>query len=173
MRHHRLPPLIALLWFGALAPGLAMAAGDADADGPLVPPASDPANPLSAGYVDPVDQWLAEVKAQRKAREERRRATREAINARRRLTDPWGAAHQESHEKESQRRRDAMMEQIDREREAFRDQGPWQLPSPMDQGPPPPPASGAASEAGDGEPPSAVPTYPPSGWNNRWYYRGY
>jgi len=180
MPQHRPLPLTALPWLAVLATGLASAApaDDADAD-PTPPPAQSSAPAIeqpsaqAEGYVDPIEQWLGEVKAQRRAWEERRRATREAINARRRLSDPWGAAHLESHEKESQRRRDAMMEQIERDRETFREEGPWQLPSPMDERPPPPPAAAVPPGAGDSQSPAAAPSYPPSGWDNRWYYRGY
>jgi hypothetical protein len=164
--------MIALLWLGALTAGLAAAAPQDDGAGAAGPP-GEPVSAQPGGYTDPVDQWLEEVKAQRRAREERRRAAREAIIARRRLTDPWGAAHQEAHEQESQRRHDVMMEQIERDREAFREQGPWQTPGPMDQPPASPTPGAPAPEAGDAQPPAAAPAYPPSGWNNRWYYRGY
>jgi hypothetical protein len=143
-------------------------------------------------YADPMDEWLEEVKAQRRAWEERRRAAKETMNARRRLTDPWGAAQQEARDKELQRRHDAMIEQFERDREAFRNQVPWpSSPSRRDQGPAP--AAGQSAPAADASapiqeridaPPPPAPerapqnaanssTYPPSGWDNRWYYRGY
>ena len=177
MPHYRLPPLIALLWLGAMTPGSATATPDDDTAA-AARPSAEQGSAQPGGYADPADQWLEEVRAQRRAREERRRAAKEAISARRRLTDPWGAAHQEAHEKEIQRRHDAMMEQIERDREAFREQGPWRDSDPIDPGPPPPPvappvSSGTQPEAGGSQGPAGVPTYPPSGWNNRWYYRGY
>lgn len=169
-------PMLALLWLGPLGAGWAMTApGD---DAPVAAGlTAEQVTPQPGAYADPVDRWLEEVKAQRRAWEERRRATKEAINARRRLTDPWGAAHQEAHEKESQRRHDAMMDQMERDRETFREQGPWQGTDPMDLRPPPPVAppgpAGAQPEPGGAHNPAESPAYPPSGWNNRWYYRGY
>lgn len=168
--------MLALLGLGALMAGPASPAPGDDAAARR--PAAEQVAPQTGGYADPVDQWLEEVKAQRRAWEERRRATKEAINARRRLTDPWGAAHQEAHEKENQRRRDAMMDQIERDRETLREQGPWTATGPKDLGPPPPPAAppisaGAPPEPGGTDGPVEPPAYPPSGWNNRWYYRGY
>ncbi len=177
MPNQSLPSMTALLLLGAMTAGSVTATprDDAAAAGGS---AAEQAIPQPGRYADPVDQWLEEVKAQRRAREERRRAAKEAINARRRLTDPWGAAHQEAHEQENQRRHDAMMEQIERDRETFREQGPWQGSGPMDLGPPPPPvpppsSSGTQPEAGGSQGPAATPAYPPSGWDNRWYYRGY
>lgn len=173
MPHHSVPPMFALLWLGAMTAGSAAATPGDDAAA-AARPAPEQATVQPGAYTDPVDQWLEEVKAQRRAREERRRAAKEAINARRRLTDPWGAAHQEAHEKENQRRRDAMREQIERDRETFREQGPWHDPGPMDLSPPPPPiSSGTQPEAGGSQGPAGTPAYPPSGWDNRWYYRGY
>jgi hypothetical protein len=167
--------MLALLGLGAVIAGWALTAPADDAAARR--PTAEQVAPQTGGYADPVDQWLEEVRAQRRAWEERRRATKEAINARRRLTDPWGAAHQEAHEKENQRRRDAMMDQIERDRETFREQGPWQATGPKDLGPPPPAAppisAGAPPEPGGTDGPVEPPAYPPSGWNNRWYYRGY
>lgn len=143
-------------------------------------------SPRPGPHADPLDQWLDEVKAQRRAWEERRRAAKEAVNARRRWTDPWGVAQHEAREKESQRRHDAMLEQIERDRDAFRNQVPWQTPETWEAGPPPPssqptphgsqPEAGGSEQAARGataQSPTAPPAYPPSGWDNRWYYRGY
>jgi len=129
---------------------------------------------------DPLQQWLEEVKAQRQAWEERRRAAKEAIQARRRLNDPWGAAQKEAREQEIQRRRDARMEEMEHDREAFHSPGPWH--DPRDPGPPPPQSTDNAATAGPPQSPGpnrttinpGEPTaYPPAGWDNRWYYRGY
>ena len=126
-------------------------------------------------YPDPLPQWLDEVKAQRQAWEERRRAAKEAVHARRRQNDPWGAAQHEAREQESQRRRDAIVEQFERDRDAFHT--PW--PGPRDQSPPPPQPQPGAVAPQPTAPDSAAlnpadpSSYPPSGWDNRWYYRGY
>jgi hypothetical protein len=129
---------------------------------------------------EPYNQWLDEVRAQRQAREERRRAAKEAIDARRRWIDPWGAAEQEAREQEVQRRRDAFKEKIEREREVFRTQTPWSPPrAPWEDSPTEPEsAQTAGTEAGTSAPleqPVAPPPLPytPPGWDNRWYYRGY
>ncbi|MEA3278676.1 MAG: hypothetical protein U9Q81_25935 [Pseudomonadota bacterium] len=121
------------------------------------------------------------MRAQRRAREERRRAAKEAMDARRRWIDPWGAAQQEAREQETLRRREAFMEKIDREREAFRSQRPWGGPyGPWNDhspgvGPAAAPPSPEAPEEGapaPGDPSRAL--YPPlPGWDNRWYYRGF
>lgn len=128
---------------------------------------------------EPVRQWLDEVRVQRQAREERRRADKEARDAHRRWVDPWGAAQQEAREQETQRRRNAFFEHIERDREAFRIQVPWGFP----QDPRQEEAAGSQAEKqlptdGDtvGVPRQAVPhpsPYPPTGWDNRWYYRGF
>lgn len=134
-----------------------------------------PTDGRPAAEPEPVRRWLDEVRAQRqKIRQERRRAAQET----RRRIDPWGVARQERREQETQRRHDAFLEHIERDREAFRNQGPWQL----RQGPrqeeaagfsaPPsrPPADAAAGVSGQAPP--RLPTYPLPGWDNRWYYRG-
>jgi hypothetical protein len=157
----------------------ALVAGTAWADPQHETPAAEfqGAHPYRSGavpdYPDPLPQWLDEVKAQRQAWEERRRAAKEAVQARRRQNDPWGAAQHEAREQESQRRRDAIIEQFERDRDNYH--APWA--GPRDQGPPPP-------QPGTGMPQPTAPestalnpadpgSYPPSGWDNRWYYRGY
>jgi hypothetical protein len=142
-----------------------------------------PAPAARAGNIamepEPVHRWLDEVRAQRQAREERRRAAKEAMEARRRWIDPWGAAQQEAREQELQRRRDALKEKIEREREAFRSQVPWgpqQNPWQDEATGPGPdfPAVPDADTAGPPEQPLAPPTpYALPGWDNHWYYRGY
>jgi len=142
-----------------------------------------PALPPSAGGVpiesEPIHRWLDEVRAQRQAREARRLAAKEAMEARRRWIDPWGAAKKEAREQEVQRRRNAFLEKIEREREAFHSQNPWgaQLSPWQDEVPGPVPDFPGASETDNPGPPK--PPLPPSpsyalpGWDNRWYYRGY
>ena len=147
-------------------------------------PAPPPPVPMMPAPSEPegVQQWLDEVRAQRRVREERRRAAKEARDARRRLLDPWGAAQQEAREKQQQLRRDAFMEEIDRKREAFRNRAPWgPRPAPWQEMPkdssPGEPAEEIESTIGapgvEGQAPTAPPYPPLPGWDNRWYYRGY
>ena len=95
------------------------------------------------------------MRAQRQAWEERRRASREATDARRRHHSPRAEALY----LEQQRRHDAFLERIERDREYFLGQGPWQT-----QAPP----AAANPEASPVSPNSSLP-----GWDNRWYFRGY
>jgi len=159
----------------ALVAGLLTIFGVAAQESSLPPPGTDtyPTEP------EPVRQWLDEVRAQRLMREERRRAAKEAIDARRRWINPWHAAQQERREQETQRRRDAFMEYIERDRETFSNLVPWgfrQSPWQDEISEPPAglllsPGMDATEVAGEAEP-SASP-YPLPGWNNRWYYRGF
>lgn len=127
-----------------------------------------------SGVPAAVSPWLEEVRAQRQAREARRRASQEAHEARRRWRDPWAAARYEAREAEVQQRREDWLEQIDRDRRFFRQQAPWQEPvgepSPMIEAAAP--SSGHAPEEGGDQRPS-LPAYPPAGWNNGWYYNSY
>jgi len=138
--------------------------------------AQTPLPPLTDGTPsaepEPVRRWLDEVRAQRQIRQKRRRAAQEA----RRRIDPWGAARQEIREREAQRRHDAFLEHIARDRETFRNQVPWQL----RQGPWQEGTSGFSAtqsqpptDAAAGAPGQAPPAYPLPGWDNRWYYRGF
>ena len=95
---------IAVLWVGLLAA--------CPLSGHEPPQTTTGSVPMEPATVSP---WLDEVRAQRRAREERRRAAKEAMDARRRWIDPWGAAQQEAREQEVQRRRGAFLEQIERE----------------------------------------------------------
>jgi hypothetical protein len=128
---------------------------------------------------DAVDRWLAEVRAQRQARDERRQAAKEAWDARRRWIDPWAAAQQEAREKQAQRRHDALIEHIERDREAFRNWIPWGFHGNPWQGstadlPAQMPQSTGTDAAGVAENASPSPsTYPLPGWDNRWYFRGF
>jgi hypothetical protein len=128
-----------------------------------------------------MNQWLDEVRAQRQAWEERRRAAKEVINARRREIDPWGAAKQEAWEEENQRRREAFLQRIEREREVFRSQAPWgTAQTPWQDKPPDQDSRPEAMPQGHEtvqDPTSKRDPYSPypmlPGWDNRWYYRGY
>jgi hypothetical protein len=102
------------------------------------------------------------------------------MDARRRMVDPWGAAQQEAQEKATQRRREAFLKQIERDREAFRNQGPWswpQAPMPDDTLGLLPDDDGGAWLDGDDKPSGKGAASPPEkplpGWDNGWYYRGY
>jgi hypothetical protein len=139
---------------------------------PLPPSAGPSAEPES------LDQWLDEVRAQRRAWENRRRAAKEALDARRRWIDPWGAAQHDAREQETQRRRDAFREKIERDREAFRNQAPWGAV----YGPMPDESMGflpddiTSPDADDATASRGAPSpsqFPLPGWDNRWYYRGY
>lgn len=148
----------------AVLPGLTLlcallAAGPCRAED--APPPAPNATPVSKGG----SPWLAEVRAQRRAWEAQRRAAREAIDARRRWQDPWAAAQYEAREQSFEQRRQERLEQIDRDRERFRRQLPWSV-APPDPWP--------IDAAGDREYPDLPPaSYPPAGWDNGWYYRGY
>jgi hypothetical protein len=138
-----------------------------------------PAPPAGASPPEPISEWLAEVRAQRQASEDRRRAQKEAMDAHRRWIDPWGAAQKEARDQATQRRHEAFMEHIERDRQAFRNLAPWRFePDPWQEDtsrstaePPPSRGTDAAGIAGK-TPPSASP-YSLPGWDNLWYYRGF
>ena len=140
------------------------------------PGMSDGAVPTPATPEDQIaDRWLEAVRAQRQAWEERRRASQEAMDARRRQYDARSSTYPEARQQEHLRRREALMEHIERDREHFLNQGPWQ-PPPLPTPPttpvaPEPPASGTPGSAPGSESRLAYPPLP--GWNNRWYYQGY
>jgi hypothetical protein len=186
-------------------------AGPADPGPP--PPGSRDAEPLQAarpagepgGSIpgdlpaqDPSIRWLGEVRAQRRAWEERRKAARESFEARRRGAGPWGSAQHEAWEEEVERRREARRQQREQERELFRSLGPTEpplrWPERMDHpggfataptpGSPPgdtmvtdgsPPALPQPLAPGVVYPPGPPPRgpYSPQDWDNLWYYRGY
>ena len=190
MPQFRRPPITSLCMLGALVANPVARVGAEEAA--AAPGQSAQERAQTTGYVDPMRQWLDEVKAQRQAWEARRQAAKEAVNARRRLNDPWGAAQQEARESEIERRREAILEQVERDRDAFHSQRPWQNTNPWESSPPPPPPSQPAQVQTPPQPNPATPdgtalnpaqnpnqdtaepyTYSPSGWDNRWYYRGY
>jgi len=142
------------------------------------PPLPLPTDDTLSAEPEPIRRWLNEVRAQRWMQRERRCAVKEAIHARRRWTDPWGAARQEFREQETQRRHDTFLEHINRDRETFHNQVPWGFqPDPWQPLPFFPaaslqsPADGIAQPSGEAAP--QTPTYPLPGWDNRWYYRGF
>jgi len=132
------------------------------------PPLPFPADGMPLAEPEPVRRWLDEVRAQRQIRQERRRAAQET----RRRIDPWGAARQEIREREVQRRHDAFLEHIERDRETFRNQGPWQEGTAGISATPSQPLTNTAA-GGSGQASPRALTYPLPGWDNRWYYRGF
>jgi len=119
-----------------------------------LPPATE--NPEEVGTGD---QWLDAVRAQRRSWEDRRRASREAMEAHRRQLSSRAEVQSESRHLEQQRRHEAFLEQIERDRDLFRSQGPWQTQAP--------PALPDTMEIPN-------PSHPHlTGWDNRWYFRGY
>jgi len=135
---------------------------------------------------EPIHQWLDEVRAQREIRQQHRRARKEVRQRRRQWLEPWGATRQQVREQTIRRRREAFLEyeafleHIERDREAFRNQVPWEF----QQGPPwqnplpesseirlPMPADEATGIYGQTAPRTS--TYPLPDWDNGWYYRGF
>ena len=174
-------PRLSITTATALYAGLLVVCPIAAPDSPTAAQESPLALPTdgTASPTEPVSQWLDEVRAQRQIREERRRAAKEAMDARRRWIDPWGAAQQDARKQETQRRRDAFFEHIERDRNAFRNQTPWgfqqgpwinESPSPSSDSPQTPAQD---PFAGSGPENPQVSTYPLPGWDNRWYYRGF
>jgi len=142
-------------------------------------PLSLPTDGVPSAEPEPLRRWLDEVRAQRQIRQERHRVAKETRDVHRRWIDPWGAARQEIREQETQRRHDAFLEHIERDREAFRNQGPWRfLQDPWQEetsGPPgTPPRSPAEDTPGiSGQTAPSTSFYPLPGWDNRWYYQGF
>lgn len=162
-------------------------------ESPSVTAGSDTPSAVTPGSTHPENRWLEEVRAQRRAWEERRQAARDTFEARRRLNDPRGAAHQEAWEEDVRRRRETRMQRMEQDREFFRglrqpplpwyqSQGPasgptrqvpeWRPDRPSDS---PSPGTGDPSTGTDFYPPGAPQAGPfsPEHWDNLWYYRGY
>ncbi|WP_295408835.1 hypothetical protein [uncultured Thiocystis sp.] len=115
--------------------------------------------------------WLEEVRAQRQAWEARRHETREAYEARRRLHNPRGAAQQDAWKEDARRQRSERLERIERDRERFRELGPYLFPLPWPGNLPLPFSSNEPDSAGLADP--REPMFAPQGWDNLWYFRGY
>lgn len=133
----------------------ALSAGAADGEPQGLP---TPGAPTSAfvqgpgvehapGAQGPGLPWFDEVRDQRRALAELRRARRDA--------------EQDARLDEFLRRRQERREQIEQERWLFMNYGPWFEPL----APPP------ASPAKQASPKMAEP--PPPGWDNRWYFNGW
>jgi hypothetical protein len=121
-----------------------------------------------------VPRWLEDVRAQRRALQEGRRAMHQA---RRRAIDPVGAARQEALEQEFYRRRREMREMMANDRKLFRQSPPWQGPwlSAPNQASGHPDAgrrAGSQTEGGIGQGTENT-TGKPAEWNNGWYFRGW
>lgn len=199
-------PLLALALLFASAPGAAEpdpsppGAAAPESPGGEPRPDAQPAAPPPEGAPDPSTRWLNEVRAQRQAWEERRKANRDAFEARRRVVDPRGSAHHEAWEEEVERRREARRQHREQERELFRSLGPseplalwpettdpegrYATITPPAPGHPPgdrvtaegvSPAPGEPAGPGTIYPPGVPPRapYSPQDWDNLWYYRGY
>lgn len=171
----------------------AAAAADQESAAPEAPAgAAIPASPRAT-------PWLDEVRAQRRAWEQRRKAAHDAFETRHRANDPWGAAQHDAWEDEIERRREARRQQMEQDREHFRSltpappPAPWpELSSPQQSFLGQPPQSGSQPSESATEqhgsiahdpaqggpvvyPPGAPPRgpYSPQDWDNLWYYRGY
>lgn len=160
--------LLALL-LGPVSARTASGAGDTPEEAPAsteVPIYTE----RSTAEVQPL--WLDEVRAQRRAWEERRDAARSAFEARRRAHNPWGAAQQEAWDAEVQRRRAARIERMDQEHDRFRNLGPGRAPFLWPLDPPFAPELGAGPDPPPVTPPGESLFVPP-GWDNHWYFRGF
>lgn len=122
-----------------------------------------------------VPPWLEEVRAQRHALREQRRA---AHHARQEALDPIGTAQRDERKELHRRRQEEMRERIETERRLYLNQGPWF--APLIPRPPPaeldPLARGSLSrqDSTRGEQPShGGDRRAPSDWNNLWYYNGW
>ncbi len=105
---------------------------------------------------DSEQQWLEEVRAQRKAWEQWRAQAKQASDERLRQIDPWGAMRLRSLKEAANQRREAMAkrsEELRRKAEMEHQ---------------------ARREAYQNwfQPPNSE-DFMPYGWDNRWYYRGY
>ncbi len=113
--------------------------------------------------------WLDDVRAQREAWEARRDAARENFETRRRINHPSAAAHQEAWEDDIRRRRAARQERMDKDLEMFRSLGPESFPPPMRGAP----MTSDGKTGGAGPKAPTDPMFPPPGWDNLWYFRGF
>jgi hypothetical protein len=159
-----LPPSIALATALLLiSPFGASLAGDIQpTDAPQLGQQIDPhAGESAPAAPNRIPRWLDEVRAQRQALQEQRRAQHEA---RRRAIDPIGAAQQEAREDAFFRRRQERREMLDQDRRSFVNQGPWAAPWPSPREALPP------GEQGDRP---ATPSDSLPDWDNGWYFRGW
>jgi hypothetical protein len=116
-------------------------------------PAADPSHQAGSET-----RWLDAVKAQREAWEQRRQSLKEAADMRRKHLDPWGAAQIEAQERSAEMRREQARQHIEQQRKSAEAQ--------LD-------ANRQATENYLQQRQQMLHSYPPYGWNNPWYYRGY
>jgi hypothetical protein len=168
----------ASLWGMLLAPSLADTgpAAESRASGGA-PEWTTPPQPAAE---DGVPRWLEDVRAQRRALQEQRRAHQAA---RRRAIDPVGEAERQAREQEFYRRRQDMRQMIEQDRRLFFNFGPWpsrwavppattKMPSDADYSRDSDQAQGAGSGAPAGQSETqSTPVLPD--WNNSWYFHGW
>ncbi|WP_462320794.1 hypothetical protein [Halochromatium sp.] len=130
-----------------------------------------------SGSQSQVPRWLEEVRAQRRALREQRRA---AHKARLEALDPIGTAKRDERKELIRRRQEEMRDLIESERLLYLNRGPWI--SPLAPRPPlrpklDPLAGGSLDpqqpEHGEQQPTDSTDSQAPSDWNNLWYYRGW
>jgi hypothetical protein len=160
----------------------ATAQGSAEQPAPHSTPGPEPTatEPFAPMAQPPVPRWLEEVRAQRQALQQQRRA---AHQARREALDPIGTAQREQRKEQLLRRRQELRGRIEQERQNhlnqyYLNQGPWFAPlAPMQVG------DSLDENSIDGENRSGQGDAPkpedqpaglrPSEWNNLWYYNGW
>ncbi|TVQ89772.1 MAG: hypothetical protein EA400_07245 [Chromatiaceae bacterium] len=142
------PALLVVLLLVAAVGGTASRAALAE------PPPADPDLPPPGAAI--AAPWLDEVRAQRRMLQELRRAQQEARKDR------------------FLRRRQEIIEFMDSDRWLFRNPGPWMepfIPPPEPQHTPPRGSAGSLPRDPNDE--LRGHPYPPSGWDNRWYFNGW
>ncbi len=149
-----------------------------------VPPsglAMEPRRPASINPQSAVPRWLEEVRAQRRALREQRRA---AHQARLESLDPIGSAKRDERKERRRRRQEEVRDLIETERRLYLNRGPWF--SPLAPRPPPVPEINPLSGGSFGaqldpqeaaldeeQPANNGNTQTPPDWNNLWYYNGW
>lgn len=133
----------------------------------MEPRRAEPGSPQSQ-----VPRWLEEVRAQRRALHEQRRAAHQArIDA----FDPIGSAKRDERHERQRRRQEERRELIESERRLYLNRGPWL--SPLAPRPPPSaeldPLARGSLESRSQQPAQGASPETPSDWNNLWYYNGW
>lgn len=141
----------------------------------------EPRRPQQTSPQSSVPRWLEEVRAQRRALHEQRRA---AHQARLQALDPIGTAKRDERTELRLRRQGEVRDLIETERRLYLNRGPWF--SPLVPRPPPapglapltrnsvdPPPAPQKAAPGEQRPSSNADTQAPPDWNNLWYYNGW
>ncbi|MBK5941457.1 hypothetical protein [Halochromatium roseum] len=133
----------------------------------IEPRRAEPSSPQSQ-----VPRWLEEVRAQRRALYEQRRAAHQArIDA----FDPIGSAKRDERHELQRRHQEERRELIESERRLYLNRGPWL--SPLAPMPPPSaepdPLARGSLESRSQQPAQGSSPQTPSDWNNLWYYKGW